>query len=123
MEERLISHSNISVGNGEMAEMHAEATPFISASERQTLAPLTGKCDIFCTLAVATFMGVVCTQGRGEKRTLGEVQLSKHDDTLSDAGQSGTSAHVKFTPLGLKPGFVFMAKARLSSRITPALCK
>ncbi len=25
---RLISHSNISVGNGKMAEMHAEATPF-----------------------------------------------------------------------------------------------
>lgn len=43
MEGRLISHSNISVGNGKMAEMHAEATPFIRASERQTLAQLTGK--------------------------------------------------------------------------------
>lgn len=41
---RLISHSNISVGNGKMAEMHAEATPFfLRATERQTLAPLTGK--------------------------------------------------------------------------------
>lgn len=43
MEGRLISHSNISVGNGKMAEMHAEATPFIRASERETLAPLSGK--------------------------------------------------------------------------------
>lgn len=43
MEGRLISHSNISVGNGKMAEMHAEATPFIRASERETLAQLTGK--------------------------------------------------------------------------------
>lgn len=42
-EGRLISHSNISVGNEEMAEMHAEATPFIQAMERETLAPLTGK--------------------------------------------------------------------------------
>lgn len=41
--ERLISHSNISVGNGKMAEMHAEATPFIRAMERETLALLTGK--------------------------------------------------------------------------------
>lgn len=40
---RLISHSNISTGNGKMAEMHAEATPFIRAAERETLAPLTGK--------------------------------------------------------------------------------
>lgn len=29
---RLISRSNISVGNGKMAEMHAEATPFFFSS-------------------------------------------------------------------------------------------
>lgn len=34
---RLISHSNISVGNGKMAEMHAEATPFIRATEKRNI--------------------------------------------------------------------------------------
>ena len=42
MEERLISHSNISVGNGEMAEMHAEATPFISASGKTNTGTVDG---------------------------------------------------------------------------------
>lgn len=49
---RLISRSNISVGNGKMAEMHAEATPFFSlrARQRKHWHSWQGKCDIFCTM-------------------------------------------------------------------------
>lgn len=48
---RLISHSNISVGNGKMAEMHAEATPFfLCARWRKHWHGRQRKCDIFCTV-------------------------------------------------------------------------
>lgn len=46
-----------------------------------------------------------------------QVQFSKHDVTKQD------ECWCEIHSIRVMPGFVFMAKARLSSRITPALCK